>query len=581
MQNDALKPSRMAYINLDDRIHVANIPVIPELARDFIHLHVQGEMNRAELARLQAQYPDFFARLLAVINSDHFNLTTKMPAVEDAIHHAGFERVCQLMLCLVAHRTLSAVRIRGVDQQAFWEDSLRRAVSARMIGEITGLDASLCFTAGLLQDVGFLLLFLLSPNKGLLWNEFRKREPDARYSMERNIFNINHDQAMELFCQQWGLNDIIAQPILAHHRCDKAELSERDRQLCKILQCADWMAAVYTAVDKSFVINRCRQLLAESFQLERYRTEEFLAAIPDEVDLTALVLGIHVRERTKFSQILFEANIKLSEDNLNFQELTLRLEQALDERDRLADELNRELGLAREIQRSLLPQDRGTDFPFTGLNLSARDLSGDFYDYFTLPDGRMYFNLGDVSGKGVNAALLMTKTSSLFRCLGKRISSPGELLAQINTELCETSIHGMFVTMIAGLYDPATGKVVLVNAGNPPPLLYSPQGLAREIEAQAPPLGVIESAQFPEIELNLDDNSLYMFSDGVTEGYTDGGQMLGLNGVFRTIATLEADASPVQRIQAIVNRLKHDETSPLRDDVTLLLLEKPRSACKD
>ncbi|MDQ1362366.1 MAG: phosphoserine phosphatase RsbU/P [Pseudomonadota bacterium] len=564
----------MSYINLDDRIHASNIPDIPDLARGFLQLHAHNILDRPALEALQKQYPDFIARMLAVFNSDHFNLTTKVASIEEAIHLAGFERVCRLMLCLVVHRSFSNIRIRGVDQEAFWVDSLRRAVSARMIGELIGLDASLCFTAGFLQDVGFLLLFLLSPNKGMLWTEFRKREPDARYSMERNIFNMNHDQAMELFCQQWNLHDVMAKPVLAHHRCEKYDAPELDKQLCKVLHCADWMAAVYVAVDKNFVINRCRQILAETFEMERFRTEELLAAIPDEITLTASVLGIPVKEHTKFSQVLLEANIKLSEDNLNFQELTLRLEQALDERDRLAAELNKELGLAREIQRSLLPQDMGAGFPLTGINISARDLSGDFYDYFTLPDGRIYFNLGDVSGKGVNAALLMAKTSSLFRCLGKRIDHPGELLAQINIELCETSIHGMFVTMIAGIYDPETGLLKLVNAGNPPALLFSPHGLAREIEAAAPPLGVLEDSKFPEISLSLGDNSLYMFSDGVTEGYTENGQTLGLSGLFKAIATMPEQMTPQQRIANIVKRIRHDDQSPLRDDVTILLLQK-------
>lgn len=564
----------MSYVNLDDHIHASNIPVIPDIARDFLHLYGNNQLDGAGLTSLQQQYPDFFRRLLTIINSDHLNLTTKVVSVEEAIRLSGFERVCQLMLCLVVHRTFSAIRIRGVDQVLFWEDSLRRAVSARMIGELIGLDASLCFTAGLLQDIGFLLLFLLSPNKGMLWTEFRKREPDARYSMERNIFNMNHDQAMELFCQQWQLQSVIARPVLAHHRCDKLESSEFDAQLCRVLHCADWMAAVYVAVDKNFVINRCRQILSQTFEMERYRTEELLAAIPDAIDLTSAVLGIPVREHIKFSQVLFEANIKLSEDNLNFQELTLRLEQALDERDRLAAELNKELGLAREIQRSLLPPDMGEHFPLTGINISARDLSGDFYDYFTLPDGRIYFNLGDVSGKGMNAALLMAKTSSLFRGLGKRIDQPGELLAQINIELCETSIHGMFVTLIAGIYDPKTGLLKLVNAGHPPALLLTPQGLAREIEAAAPPLGVIEDTQFPEIVLNLGDNSLYMFSDGVTEGYTENGEILGLSGLFKTIATMPEHLTSHQRIERIVKRIQHDAQSPLRDDVTLLLLEK-------
>ncbi len=496
--------------------------------------------------------------------------------MKQAIELAGFERVCSLMLCLVIYRTFNNIRIRGVDQDEFWEDALRRAVSARMIGEVIGLDGSLCFTAGLLQDLGFYLLFLMSPNKGMMWLEFRKREPEARYSMERNIFNMNHDQAMEYFCRQWNLLDVISVPVCAHHRCDKFEMNELDKQLCKVLYCADWMAAVYTAVDKGFVINRCREILTESFQMESFRAEEFLAALPDEVDLTAKALNIPVKSRIKFSEILFEANIKLSEDNLNFQELTQRLEQALDERDRLAEELNREMGLAREIQRSLLPADMGGDFPLSGINISARDLSGDFYDYFKLKDGRIYFELGDVSGKGVNAALLMAKTSSLFRCLGKRIDNPGELLSLINTELCETSIHGMFVTMVAGFFCPSSGKLKLVNAGNPPALLFTTEGLAFEIEANAPPLGVVDESEFPEIEIDLGENSLYMFSDGVTEGFISEGEMLGINGLFKAIATMDRTWSPQERIQHIVKRFK-SYSATLRDDVTLLLLEKQKT----
>lgn len=564
----------MSYINLDDRINISNIPVIPDIARSFLQLYANQALDRTTFQRLQNQYPDFFIRLLAVINADHFRLASKAGTVEEAIEQAGFQRVCQLMLCLVVHRTFSAIRIRGVDQELFWEDSLRRAVSARLLGELIGLDASLCFTAGLLQDIGFFLLFLVSPNKGMLWSEFRKREPEARYSMERNIFNMNHDQAMELFCKQWQLQGMIAEPILAHHRCEKNLSGELDNQLCHVLHCADWMAAVYVAVDKNFVINRCRQFISGTFAMEPFRTEELLTAIPNDVNQIALVMGIPIKERIKFSQVLFEANTQLSEDNLNFQELTLRLEQALGERDVLAAELNKELGLAREIQRSLLPVDMGEGFPLTGLNISARDLSGDFYDYFTLPDGRIYFNLGDVSGKGINAALLMAKTSSLFRCLGKRIDQPGELLAQINIELCETSIHGMFVTMIAGIFDPKTGLLKLVNAGNPPALLFTPQGLAREIAAASPPLGVLETSVFPEISLNLSDNSLYMFSDGVTEGYTENGEVLGLSGLFKTIATMPEQLKPQQRIDLIVKRIRHDALSPLRDDVTLLLLQQ-------
>ena len=563
----------VSYINLDDHINAENIPIIPDLASRFLSLHEKDVVTEEEVLEIQERYPDFFDTLLGVINSDHFNLTTKVSSIYEAIRQSGFERVCMMMLCLVAQKTLGQYKIRGLDQQEFWEDSLRRAVSARLIGELIGLDGSRCFTAGLMQDVGFFLLFLLSPNKGPLWSEFRKREPEARYSMERNVFNMTHDQATELFCQRWGVLSVISKPICNHHRCDRVELEPFDAQLCKVLNCADWMASAYTSVDKSFVINRCRQILIEQFEMESFRTEELLAAIPDAVDLTAMALGIKIKQHIEFSQILFEANIKLNEDNINFQDLTMRLEQALDERDRLAAELNRDLGLAREIQKSLLPPDMGKEFPIVGINISARDLSGDFYDYFTLPDGRIYFNLGDVSGKGVNAALLMAKTSSLFRCLGKRIHSPAELLFEVNNELCETSIHGMFVTMIAGVYCPETGVLQMVNAGNPPALLFSKEGLARELEAQAPPLGVLSNAEFPELEVELGDQSLYMFSDGVTEGYVAENETLDMSGLFKTIATMEEGLEPGQRIQKIIDRF-NDSTVPFRDDVTMLLLEK-------
>jgi len=301
-----------------------------------------------------------------------------------------------------------------------------------------------------------------------------------------------------------------------------------------------------------------------------------LESIPDEVELSAAALVIEIDEHIAFSQILYQANIRLNEDNVNFQELTLRLEQALDERDRLAAEINRELSLAREIQQSLLPVNQGDNYPVVGMNISAKMLSGDFYDFFELENGDIYFNLGDVSGKGVNAALLMAKTCSLFRCLGKRIKQPGQLLYEINNELCETSVHGMFVTMVAGVYTPSSGEIRLVNAGNPPALLFTESGLCREFEATAPPLGVISNTIYTEYEINLQNDSLYIYSDGVTEGYTADDSTLELSGLFKLIAGLSSNLSAIERLKKIVESITHT-AKPLRDDVTLLLLEKPEN----
>jgi len=177
-----------------------------------------------------------------------------------------------------------------------------------------------------------------------------------------------------------------------------------------------------------------------------------------------------------------------------------------------------------------------------------------------------------VSGKGVNAALLMAKTSSLFRCLGKRISDTGKLLYEVNNELCETSVNGMFVTMIAGLYRPTTGDIKLVNAGNPPALLFTEDGLGREFEATAPPLGVLRDTLYTEYEFNLHNGSLYIYSDGVTEGYIDENSMLELSGLFKLISYMDTKQSAQIRLKYIVDQFTQN-AQPLRDDVTLLLIE--------
>jgi phosphoserine phosphatase RsbU/P len=142
----------------------------------------------------------------------------------------------------------------------------------------------------------------------------------------------------------------------------------------------------------------------------------------------------------------------------------------------------------------------------------------------------------------------------------------------VNNELCETSVHGMFVTMIAGLYRPASGEIKLVNAGNPPALLFTEEGLCREFEATAPPLGVLRDTLYTEYEFNLHKGSLYIYSDGVTEGYIDEDSMLELSGLFKLISNMDKKQPAQTRLKSIVDQFRQN-AQPLRDDVTLLLIE--------
>nr|MCH9673589.1 SpoIIE family protein phosphatase [Gammaproteobacteria bacterium] len=232
--------------------------------------------------------------------------------------------------------------------------------------------------------------------------------------------------------------------------------------------------------------------------------------------------------------------------------------------------LEKELELAREIQNNLLPPDLGASFPIAGVNVPAWTVSGDFYDYMPLPDGRIYFNLADVSGKGMNAALLMAKTSSLLRCLAKSADDAGDLLTRVNEELCETASHGMFVTIISGYFNVETKEISVSNAGHPPALFFAADGTVTEIAAGAPPLGIASGVIFPTRRFSLNEGHLCLFTDGVSESMTPSGRQLeieGLANLLREVAHL-----PVrEQLDAIVEQVVCDSAKQ-HDDVTLMIV---------
>jgi len=245
----------------------------------------------------------------------------------------------------------------------------------------------------------------------------------------------------------------------------------------------------------------------------------------------------------------------------------------------LREVTEREILLAAEIQRSLLPPSGQSGLPIHGYNRPVRMVSGDFYDYFTLPDQRIPFALGDVSGKGINAALLMSKAASLFRCLGKRTDNPAQILSIINHEIHETSSRGMFVTMVAGTYDPAAGRLRFANAGHEPPLLRARDRSYRTFPAEAPPLGIIPEMEYWTHEIDLDGGEFYIFSDGLIEFHYGDQEELGVKGLIQMIESL-ADLPLGERLKAMLDDLDHEGWES-RDDLTVLAIGDERGRGDD
>lgn len=241
---------------------------------------------------------------------------------------------------------------------------------------------------------------------------------------------------------------------------------------------------------------------------------------------------------------------------------------------RLASELleqnriRREFELARQMQKSMLPA-RKARYPVNAINRPAREISGDFYDFFELQDGRIAFTIGDVSGKGMDAAMLMVRASALLRFLGKAGVPPALWLERANEELCETVRNGMFVCALVGYFEPDCAMVELASAGFPPAVWHRDNDLEmREIASHGPPLGVLAPMRYDSDRLCVAGGSLYCFSDGMTDIRDGERQLLGVEGVKDIIARL-ALLSPGARLRALLHQLRHQR---LPDDTTVLLV---------
>ncbi len=243
--------------------------------------------------------------------------------------------------------------------------------------------------------------------------------------------------------------------------------------------------------------------------------------------------------------------------------------------------MDEELKTASGIQRRLLPAapDGIDGFTFVGRNQPCRTVSGDYYDFAIRPDGKVYFVIGDVSGKGVTAGLMMAGLQVAFRIFSKSDPDPATLVTQLNVALKENLPQSKFVTLFLGRLDTTNGKIEYVNAGHTPPLLLSNSG-AVELNESDLLLGVIARAEFTNRELQLaPGDSLVLFTDGVTEARDADGNDLGSNIIGNALVKLHgSDADTLSRAvnETVLNHVGDAEN--LDDDVTLLIVSRAAAA---
>ena len=263
-----------------------------------------------------------------------------------------------------------------------------------------------------------------------------------------------------------------------------------------------------------------------------------------------------------------------------------QLEQAEKQKNIWKNRVSKEIKLAIDVQQRLMPRRSIMNFPIHGINIPAREISGDFYDFYPHND-RVYFTLCDVSGKGVNAGMVMARAITLFKIYSKNKFKPNEILFEMNNDLELTNPKGVYVTSIVGCYSSTDDTLEISNAGHLP-ALFRDKDQFKEYNSSAMPLGVKKADNSNEFKLEkfkLGDGRLYCFTDGFSECRNEKGDEIGIEGVKQLIRDNQ-NSSLKKELQKIAKHVEKSSTKGanfdqnvsteniLEDDLTIIGIGK-------
>jgi len=286
----------------------------------------------------------------------------------------------------------------------------------------------------------------------------------------------------------------------------------------------------------------------------------------------------HIKSRDEIGQLARGFNDMVKQLNEHIEALTRETAAR--------EQVESELRVGREIQTSLLPSHfppfpNQDQFDLYAVNVAARQVAGDFFDFFMTHKDKLMLLIADVSGKGVPAALFMAVARTVIRNLAVLGHEPAEILNRANTILLADNPTSMFVTIFLAQYDIKTGHVIYANAGHPPPYVIGVQdGKVREFgKVTGPLLGVLPASQFDPYEQHTEalhaGESLVMFTDGVFEARSPEGKLFGYKRLEKLL-THYANASVKKFCKGAVAVIDRFQNNDRADDITLVILHRKK-----
>jgi|TARA_B100000003_G_scaffold5096_1_gene4662 Amt family ammonium transporter len=261
---------------------------------------------------------------------------------------------------------------------------------------------------------------------------------------------------------------------------------------------------------------------------------------------------------------------------LYYNKLMSKLEESESEKNRWRERISKEVNLAVKVQENFLPKRNLENFPVSGINIPAREVSGDFFSFYPHNDS-IYFIIADVAGKGIHAGMVMAKASTLFEIMSKDKVDPDEMMFHMNNDLYQTKTAGMFVTSILGEYNLINDEIRWVNAGHQPALVREKSGNYSEFNSSSTPLGVIkhkDKSVYKMEKIKLNEGRFYVFTDGLSESLNEKGEEIGVEGSIKIIENNFNSDLKKQLKDVTSETIETAQNKSLSDDLTLVAVGK-------
>lgn len=331
------------------------------------------------------------------------------------------------------------------------------------------------------------------------------------------------------------------------------------------------------------VLNNGKSVLTSDAQHDpRYASQTMallgirsVLAVPLSVDENE-VFGIVYADSPTESATFTEEHLNILTTLASVASIRVENARLLEERME-RERMERELELATEIQQRFQPSAPPVmdDYEFQGISFSCYEIGGDYYDFIRQQNGRMLVALGDVSGKGTAAALLMSSLHASIHAQAAAQTNLLDTVMTINQYLAKNTPTNRFITLFIAELEPATGNIKYINAGHNPPLIGHRDGTVEQLESGGFPLGIIPTAEFELGETRLDSGeTLVIYSDGVTEAVNPEDEEFEIHRLIDVVSNnVSASAAGLRdRVESALSEFT--KAAPANDDITLVIVKK-------